>query len=450
MPTGQISFVGDRVLTFVNYRDVRDLSYRSEARAHNAQNRASNETPMRVKKTDLQHRRPWRTVAGLQDPLSTYARDPFAHGIASEARALESVWLETFHSNFFLPYMPSDRGCISSPQDAFLAASRSSHMAYQNLILLTAATSRTRLKSQPVQELFAQQAFVMSQFRTLVDAYYAQRYRLSPREFQDVFSAAFSFSSHEFERQPAYNAIVYANFHLISASHNHYLKQLPTVEWIRTLTPRPGLGFNRNRRYLDGMARKNDVLFDFLQEARENAGSEHAREWAWYFAKGTALRLIVTADLDVGSELPWPGFHKVCMNRILFLLHLHLSYQSDDDLSSKTMHDFEQLAKVCVEYEPTVSVRLFLWSLFTRLKAIESGWMLREQILTLPVKELLIIHGTDFSSQLGAWLLQDRDSNGVVILPEIDIDGKRRLMATYYNGLREAASEFEPPVLDWT
>ncbi|KAL9086013.1 MAG: hypothetical protein Q9159_004406 [Coniocarpon cinnabarinum] len=433
MAKGFITFANEPAFTFVHYGHDLDLKYRPEARRHNC-HRRSVESNKRHEDQSRQRQLEWSSFRPLQDPTTSFARDPFTTGPATQARSLESIWLSNFEANFCLPLEFSIRGYCQNPADVILSSARSSHTTFQNLITLTAATVQARQDVGWEEEVYARQAITIKEFASAMDYYQQSECTLSPRNINDLYSALYSFSAPVFGRQQGFHALVSSSLTCIFAKHNHNVMQLPTVEWIRTLMPRPDKRFQRPQPYQNFMLWKINCFLDFLEGAQQEFCARFDQRQSSYFAcSKDVYQLLRCAFESRPVQEPYKGFYWVCVNRILLVL---LSYQQTFAKSAERtdvsfVEAVDNLARKCSAFPMLQALTAFLWGLFSLVDGKQ--WAQRQQLFTVPLKELLVGHEYNFAPEMMSWIFFDPTDSESRLPTLLDFGNLRQILKALYS-----------------
>ena len=275
----------------------------------------------------------------------------------------------------------------SQPADAFLNAARTSNAAYRNLVTLATATLYAQQGQVQQQYVFSNQAESLSAFRSAVGYYRKSNCNLTPLEFQDLYSTAFSFADPSFSRELGFNAIITAIFPIVNSPQHFRTRHLPTVEWIRCIMPRPGDTLLRPRAYQADMLYKIHRLFDFLAEAQQLALLRRAQGTKPKIkGEGAIYEIITTPVEDPKSREPYAGFYSVCLHRILAILHLCLLRATTDDECSSVLQEFESLAVGCLQFPAPISISAFLWAQLCAIDDPQCQWAHGEHFFIIATK----------------------------------------------------------------
>ena len=447
MPAQSVFLSDSPGFTFVNYGKGSDFAYRKHARIHNA-HRHTLQHNRRKQCSERQGNLPLaesrNSTPPLQDALTTFARNPFENNLFAIARKYESIWMRNFETLFSLPALEAPPPGILDPRTSFLKVARASQIAYQNIVTLTAATLEARQQRCWGQDKFIlhRQAQILEGFRQTVDYYQNSQCRLDRNAYQDVYAAVFSFIDPAFGREAGYDATIDAITAVFCLPQHVIFIQAPTVEWIKTLMPRPSLSLGQRQLYRSRVLWKTNKLLDFIEECQENASALTDHERAVFFQRGSPVHVLITSPLS-GSETqrPYPGFHVVCLHRILFILHLFaISIRKNPATSLHFAETLQRLASSCLQYEGLHAITLFLWSLLWEVDSDDHKWAEREQLFTIPMKYLVVTHSISFVDIMRALLFAEQSQHGKHSARSLDIDPLRRSMKDFYELSGSSAS----------
>ncbi|KAJ9659971.1 hypothetical protein H2198_002861 [Neophaeococcomyces mojaviensis] len=466
----KVTILNDNGFTFVNYGNDGNFTYRQEARVHNAHRRArdtlkpsraserqvkesrdnpaaarrhpkpsSNSTSFLLPKTDLVVTRMTQTniVASPTRPLEpplVFEGLSLHHSLNMRKQILEHQWRSVFQYHFYLPQVDNVFG-LQSPQSAFLAAADTDMHTYRNLVIQPVVSSAVKTGQQSSEAVFRNQALILQDFRQLAEMYTNSESRLTREQFQRFFATTFAFHAHDFHKATAYDAIMYANSILVTVPRNQGLRQLPTVEWIRTLMPLPRSSFHQSCGYRAQMLRKIKMILDFLEKTREQTYHHCRDSLRHHFDHETALYHIIRTSIpDVSGAEPYHGFHSVCLHRILFLLHAYLNHdqRTSDQNPNHFLSRLESIASFCVVKEFPHNITLFLWYLLVILDEQEQGWDQHEPFFSWAIREIISSHNLSFIPVLRALLLRRVGWEDLPIDADADFDELRNRMQLFY------------------
>lgn len=451
MTQASFRFVGDHVLTFVNYSDNTNsrLSYRQQARLHNAQRRASEAARGKKPKASASTKGPissslmtTRSVS-LLDPLSSFARDPFHRIVLESPQAVENVWRSSFSQYYGLPSTDSTPLWFPNPSTAFLSAARVYPDLYRSFILQSVLMTEADHGKANDEAVFANQALIIRDFRSLVGTYdNTLCVNLSRNQFEHIFASAFSLSRNGFHQKSGYDAIIFLNSLFMQVPYNLELNQSPLTEWIRMLMPRPGPSKGRSEAFQLAMLAKVNAVLDFLSSIQDNTHISFAHHVSHYVRPNTAIYQLVNTKLPshVRSE-PFPGFHLICFHRIMSILHRHFNHFSHNPSKGDDviLLRLEATASFCLDYDPPQRIAMFLWALINDAEITGLHHEPDEAVLPWAMKDFVSIHNLSFLQEMVAWFICKCYPQDQIEVPFVDIDDLRTRMQAFYG-----ACEIEP------
>lgn len=443
----RIVFPSDKDLTFVNYDHRQDYAYRRAARLHNAHRRtqtarkhgsqlSKKDTSTNSQPRQIDASRSIATTVSDRSTLltnTTFSWQVTNAQFINDDEEVNKEWRTIFPEHFFLPGRLNTS--LQQPQDAFWEAAKQDARIYRALVLLPVITSRARRGERTDETVYYLQAQLLRDFRQMAQEYTRPSSELTREDFQRYMATTFAFHLHDFQKASAYDAIMYSNATVFLKPENRAVRQLPAVEWIRTIMPLPGSHFRQSRAYRAEMLIKIGMLLDFLTETRTLIESRGITNFAPKLLPGKTLYKILTLEIpDAKLAEPYTGFYSTCQHRVLFLINALLN-QIDRGLidhAEAIFTDLEQVAEQSLREVFPYNLTSFLWYMLVLGDGQKQTLDVREPLVSWCIRELVKVHNLSVSKHM-LWLLQIRVGiEPLTACPPSDLDEIRQEMEKFY------------------